>query len=121
MGERNKMEVKIIRLNGCMNLMLAVLTLGVFPLGYFIQTRSWPKRVDEGGLTTQGGKQIAWNEFTKITKVSTRVTRGSSSTVEHYELFSPKGKVIVAVYRLVDGAQVFEFITSHLPPQLLNQ
>ena len=115
------MEVKIIRLNGCMNLLLAVLTLGVFPLAYFIQTRSWPKLVDEAGLITKGGKRIAWNEFTKITRVVTRVTRGSSSTVEHYELRSPKGKVIVAVYRLVDGQQVFDYITRHLPPQLLNQ
>ncbi len=115
------MEVKIIRLNGCMNVLLAVLTLGVFPLAYFIQTRSWPKLVDEEGLVTKGGKRIAWNEFTKITKVVTRVTRGSSSSVEHYELRSPKGKVIVAVYRLVDGQQVFDYITRHLPPQLLNQ
>jgi hypothetical protein len=115
------MEVKIIKLNGCMNVMLAVLTLGVFPLAYFIQTRSWPKLVDESGLTTQGGTRIAWNEFTKITKVTTRVIRGSSSTVEHYKLGSQKGKVIVAVYRLVDGPQVFEFITKHLPPQLINQ
>lgn len=115
------MEVKIIRLNGCMNLMLAVLTLGVFPLAYLIQTRSWPKLVDESGLTTRGGTYILWREFTKITKVTMCVTRGSSSTVEHYELRSPKGKVIVAVYRLVNGPQVFEYITSHLPQQLFNQ
>jgi hypothetical protein len=115
------MEVKIIPLNGCMNVLLAVLTLGVFPLGYYIQTRSWPKWVDEQGLVTRGGKRIAWNEFTKMTRVLTRVTRGSSSTVERFDLFSSKGKVSIVVYRLVDGQAVFDFITQHLPPQLLNQ
>lgn len=115
------MEIKIIPLNGCINVMLSVLTLGVFPLGYYIQTRSWPKSVDEQGLMTRGGKRIAWNEFTKMTRVLTRVTRGSSSTVERFELLSPKGKVVIVVYRLVDGQAVFDFITQHLPPHLINQ
>jgi hypothetical protein len=113
----NKMDVRIIPLNGCMQVFLGVFTLGVAPLAIWISERSWPKSVDEQGLTTRGGKQIAWNEFTKVTRVLTRVTRGSSSTVEHFELRSSKGKVVVAAYRLVDGEQVLDYIWRHLPEQ----
>jgi hypothetical protein len=108
-------EVKIIPLSGCMQVVLGVFTLGVAPLAEWITQRSWPRRVDEEGLETRGGKRITWAEFTRATRVLTQVTQGSSSRVEHFELISPKGKVIVAAYRLEDGAQVMEYIWQHLP------
>jgi hypothetical protein len=67
---------------------------------------------------TRGGKRIAWNAFTGIKRVITQVTRGSSSTVEHYELVSPKGKVVVAIYRLENGQQIFDTIWQHLPEKV---
>ena len=113
----NKMDVRIIPLNGCMQVILGVFTLGVAPLAIWISERSWPKSVDEQGLTTRGGKQIAWSEFTKVTRILTQVTRGSSTPVERFELKSRKGKVIVVVYRLVDGEKVLDYIWRHLPEQ----
>jgi hypothetical protein len=112
------MEIKIKPLSGCMAVFLAVFTLGVAPLAIWISERSWPKLVDEQGLVTRGGKRIPWGEFTRITRVLTRVTRGSSSTVEHYELRASGSKVIVAVYRLENGQQVFDYIWQHLPEQV---
>ena len=111
------MDVRIIPLNGCIQAILGFLTLGVAPLAIWISERNWPKSVDEQGLTTRGGKQIAWSEFTKVTRILTQVTRGSSSTVERFELQSSKGKVVVVAYRLVDGEQVLDYIWRHLPEQ----
>lgn len=110
------MEVKIKPIPGCMNIVLAILTLGIYPLAGWITTRSWPKSVDEQGLVTRGGARIAWNEFTKVTKVITKVG-GSGPGVVHYELSHAKGKVVVADYRLENGEQVFNYVWNHLPEQ----
>jgi hypothetical protein len=111
------MEIKIKPLGGCVSIILAILTLGIAPLAIWISERGWPKLVDEQGLVTRGGKRIAWAEFTRASRVLTQVTRGSSSTVEYYELFSPRGKVVVVAYRLENGQQVFDYIWQHLPEQ----
>ena len=108
------MDVKIIPVSGCMMVFLGVMTLGIAPLAQWILQKGWPKLVDEQGLVTRGGTRIAWGEFTKAVKVQTQVTRGSSSRVEHYELFSPKGKVVVAAYRLENGEAVMNYVWQHL-------
>ena len=108
------MEVKIKPLPGCLQIVLAVLTLGVAPLMAWLNQRQWPKLVDDQGLVSRGGSRIAWAEFTKITRVITNIGRSGGKT-EHYELRYPKGKIVVAEYRLVDGEQVFDYIWQRLP------
>jgi hypothetical protein len=110
------MEIKIKPVPGCLNIILAVLTLGVYPLAAWLTARNWPKSVDEQGLVTRGGKRLPWNEFTKITKVITNINQSAAKT-EHYELFHPGGKVIVAEYRLENGAQIMDYIWNRLPEQ----
>jgi hypothetical protein len=95
-----------------MTVFLAVFTLGVAPLGQWINERSWPKQVDDQGLLTRGGTRIAWSEFTRAVKVITRVNSG---TIERYDLHSPQGKVVVAAYRLEDGDAVMNYIWQRLP------
>ena len=111
------MEIKIIPVSGCLQIFLGVFTFGIAPLAAWISERTWPKSADEQGLTTRGGAKIAWDEFTKITKVITRIGQTSNKT-EHYELSSSKGKVVVAPYRLENGVQVFDYIWRRLPERI---
>jgi hypothetical protein len=106
------MQVKIVPVSGCLQVFLGFMTLGVAPLMAWVNERSWPSLVDEQGLVTRGGTRIAWNEFTRVTKVFTKV--GSTRT-EHFELASPKGKVVVAAYRLVSGENILNYIWQRLP------
>ena len=108
------MEVRIIPLSGCMQILLGVFTLGVAPLMKWQNERRWPKSLSEAGLVTRGGTQIGWSEVIRITRVITNIGRTGART-EHYELTSPKGKVVVAPYRLVDGSGVFDYIWQRLP------
>ncbi len=108
------MEVKIKPLSGCLRVFLAVVSLGVAPLAEWSVQRSWPKLVDEQGVVNRAGRRIAWNEFTAARRVITRVN-GSSSGVEHFEFSYPKGKLIVAAYRLEDGDRILDTIWQHLP------
>ena len=110
------MEVKIKPVPGCANIFLSVVTLGVYPLMAWLNLWNWPKSVDEQGLVTHSGSRIAWQDFTKITKVFTTMNRGAVRT-EHYELRHAGSKVIVAEYRLENGAQVVDYIWRHLPEQ----
>jgi hypothetical protein len=110
------MEVKIKPVSGCAQILLGILTLGIFPLAQWLNLRGWPKALDESGLTTRGGTKIAWNEFTKVTKVITNIGRTGAKT-EHYELKFPKGKIVVAPYRLENGDQVLEYVWRRLPAQ----
>lgn len=108
------MEIKIKPVSGCLNIALTILTLGVYPLAAWLNQRNWPRSIDEQGLVTRGGKRILWKDFTKFTKVLTKISSGAVRT-EHFELFHPGGRVVVAEYRLVDGSQVLDFIWNHLP------
>jgi len=110
------MEVKTIPVPGCLQIFLGVFSLGVAPLAGWLSERKWPKLVDEQGIVTRAGTRIAWNEFTKVTRVITRIGR-TSNTTEHYELKSPKGKVLVVVFRLENGSQVLDYIWQRLPEQ----
>jgi hypothetical protein len=111
------MEIKIKPVSGCLQIVLGVFTFGVAPLAAWLNERKWPKSVDEQGLTTRGGTRIAWDEFTNIKKVITRIGR-TSTTTEHYELSGSKGKIVVAPYRLENGTQVFEYIWRRLPERI---
>jgi hypothetical protein len=111
------MEIKIIPVSGCLQILLGAFTFGIAPLAAWINERSWPKSADEQGLTTRGGTRVAWDEFTRITKVITRIGQTSNKT-EHYELSSSRGKVVVAPYRLENGGQVFDYIWRRLPEQI---
>ena len=110
------MDVNIKPVSGCTEVVLGVLTLGVYPLAAWINQRGWPRSVDEQGLVTRGGTRIAWNDFSRITKVVTNINRGAVRT-EHFELAYPRGKVVVAPYRLEQGAQVLDYVLQHLPEQ----
>ncbi|MBI4762801.1 MAG: hypothetical protein ACOYYF_15390 [Chloroflexota bacterium] len=107
------MEVRVLPMSGCMMLFLGVFTLGIAPVAMKLKERNWPQRVDEQGLLTRGGKAIAWNEFTGIEKVITRLQGGV--TTERYDLHSPKGTVSIVVHRLVDGNKVLQYVWERLP------
>ncbi len=111
------MEVKKLPFSGCLQFILGIFTVGVFPLVVWLSERNWPKSMDEQCLVTRGGRRIDWTDFNKITKVVTQVNRGSAG-IEKYELQYPQGKVDVVVYRLEQGQQVLEYIWKRLPDQI---
>jgi hypothetical protein len=111
------MDVKIIPLSGCMQLILGIFTLGVAPLAIWLQERKWPKSLDEQGLVTRSGKQIPWNEFTKIERVITTAGSGSGVTTERFELQSGQGNVYIVLHRLENGPEVLNYIWERLPVQ----
>jgi len=110
------MDVQTKGSTTCLMVFLGVLTLGVGPLLVWMQQRNWPRRVDEGGITTRSGKHVPWQSFTHMTYSRTRIQAGYE--VERYDLYGPKIHVIVPTERLVDGPQVVETIFRYLPERV---
>lgn len=106
------MIVKVKSISGFLMTFLGVMTLGAAPLAEWVIERGWPKELDGNGLVTRGGKRIAWNEFTRAVKMTMHLEQEDTL---RYDLYSPKGKVVVAGDRLEDSREVLSYIWRCLP------
>lgn len=111
------MDIQVKPLPGCNSVFLGVLSLGIAPLIIKIQERRWPASVDEQGLTTKSGKQIAWQDFTKAVKV---IQNTQGTMTERYDLHYADGVVPIVVYRLENGPRVLDYILEHLPETVFD-
>lgn len=106
------MEVRIRPMPGCLMVILGVCSLGVAPLAIKMKEKHWPRTVDDSGLTTRGGRFVAWPEFTRIVKVVTNV---DGTVTERYDLHAPTGTVGIVLSRMEDSQTVFNYIWERLP------
>lgn len=106
-------------MHGCVSVPLGCLSLGLVPLlvrqgeGHFIQ------RMDDAGVETRAGKRIAWNEFTRIQRMTTRMGGGTLS--DEYQLTSPQGRVSLPLWRAVNARESLEYMLARLPASLQQQ
>ncbi len=112
-----QMEVRAMKLGGCLMVILGVFTLGVAPLGIWWSMRRWPAWVDNQGVRLKSGVTIGWPQITRVVKVVSDVN-GTITT--RYDLQSALGVVRVVPDRLENGEQVLEFILQRVPPNALN-
>lgn len=120
---------------GCLTLLLAGLSLGLVPILMRWNERHFARRMDEDGVTTRGGRRIAWSEVTAIRRAQGIVrpgrrvlevrytddlyTRASRVTSDEYLLESPKGRVSVPFWRAANGEALRAFTLEHVPAHLL--
>lgn len=94
-------------------MILTVCTLG---LGWFIMTlsaRSWPRRVDDAGITLRSGKTVRWDDLTDTRRVMVVDERGRRMT-GRLELIFGKTTVKVVPQSLIPGHQVMAAISERL-------
>ena len=92
---------------------LTVCTLG---LGWFIMTlsaRSWPKRVDDRGMTLRSGKQVAWDDLSDVRRVMVVDEKGRRMT-GRLELVFGKTTVKIVPQSLIPGHEVMQAISERL-------
>ena len=123
--------------SGCLMVPLACLSLGLIPLLMRWGARHFARRMDEFGIETRGGKRIAWNEFTRIKRAQQTLRPGmhgallrptvsddlfaptSHALSDEYLLESPKGRVSVPFWRVINANEVRAYTVAHVPPHLL--
>ena len=83
----------------------------------WLQLRSWPKRIDQSGITLRNGKQFMWNDLTD-TRAVTVVGRYGARITGRLELVFGKKKVRIVPQSLQEGQGVIKYINEILGTQL---
>jgi hypothetical protein len=79
---------------------LGLLTFGIAPLAMIFSRKSWPKIVDDEGLTLGDGTRIPWKACTHVAKVSGSTQLVFGGTTVPFPTFSiRRGKSILADIR----------------------
>ena len=79
---------------------LGLLTFGIAPLAMILSRKSWPRIVDDEGLTLGDGTRIPWRACTHVTKVSGSTQLVFGGTTVPFPTFSiRRGKQILGDIR----------------------
>jgi hypothetical protein len=79
---------------------LGALTFGIVPLVMILSRKSWPKLVDDDGLTLGDGTRIPWKACTHVAKVAGATQLVFGGTTVSFPTFSiRRGKQILGEIR----------------------
>lgn len=98
---------------------LGIFTLGVGALGMWLQTRSWPRVMDDDGITLRNGTRVRWSECTKIVRV-TAVTEHGGRISGRADLLFGKTRVRLVPQSLVQGQAVLDYASAHLGQAVIS-
>lgn len=99
--------------HGCIYWPLAVISLGVIPLAMKAGEKHFIARMDEDGLTTRGGKRIAWDEIERVQRTvgTVKGVRMSDELVVH----TAKGRVSLPTWRAENAEEALVYFGAHSP------
>jgi hypothetical protein len=94
------------------------MSFGLVPLLISMGERHFIRHMDAAGVITRGGKHIAWNEFTGISR--TKGTMEGIVLSDEYLLQSARGKVSLPAWRAENAKEAMDFLLRHLPSSTLH-
>jgi hypothetical protein len=86
------------------NILLGPITIGILPLAMALQTRKWPRRLEQDHLILRDGTRIPWSECTNVVKQPMR----------RYEIIFGGTTVQVPTISLARGKKVAQWILDRL-------
>jgi hypothetical protein len=89
--------------------LLAFTSLGIGTLALWLTARSWPRVVDDEGMTLRSGKRVRWSEMTD-TRLFTVVDDRGRRVTGRLELYFGKTKVKVVPHSIAEGPEVMAYI-----------
>jgi hypothetical protein len=114
------MEVKLLpRPVGCLWIPLQIMTLGLVTLLLRSAEGKFPRRMDEQGVETRGGKRIGWAEVTSVKKM--RYAMGAKSIAEEVIFTSRKGRFSIHSRRLANYEELTRYALQRVPPSAIAQ
>jgi hypothetical protein len=100
-------------LRGCLMLLLAIITLGIYPLMRRMLERPFIARMDDEGFETRAGKRVAWSEVTQIKHVVGELNGAELS--DEYVIRSSKGRSTLPVWRATNATQALDYLIQRAP------
>jgi hypothetical protein len=109
------MEVKLRRVPwDWVRVLVAIATLGLFPLMRRFGRRRMIWRMEDRGFQTRSGKLIAWTAVTRVRRV--RATLGEISLLDEFRLSTRYGRAFISLRRAAEPDAVCKYLLLHLPP-----
>jgi len=106
-------SIEYIKLGGCLNLFMGVMTLGVANLAIWLSTRKWPVLADDSGVVLGNGKRIPWEKIQRVEHITTSV----DGTIAHkFTFILDSGTWTLPYERLVTPQPVLDFVMARVPP-----
>jgi hypothetical protein len=114
------MEVKLLpRPVGCLLVPIQIVTLGLLTLLLRSAEGKFPRRMDEQGVETRGGKRIAWADVTSVRKQ--RYVMGPKSIAEEVIFSSPRGRFSIHSRRIGNYEELTRYALQRVPPAAIGQ
>jgi hypothetical protein len=112
------MEVKLLpRPVGCLWIPMQIMTLGLLTLVLRSAEGKFPRRMDEQGVETRGGKRIGWAEVTSVQR--RRYVMGPKTIAEEVIFSSPKGRFSIHSRRLANHEELAQYALQRVPPSAI--
>jgi hypothetical protein len=102
---------------GCTDTLVAVITLGLYPLYFYFYKQKMPRRLTREGMILRNGKQIPWGQFTRVKRTDIFYGPREVFTGSRYQLWHSRGKVQFGTPMLANADDVVAFMAQHLPPE----
>ena len=113
------MEVRLLpRPVGCLWIPLQIMTLGLVTLLLRSAEGKFPRRMDEQGVETRGGKRIGWTDVVTVQKL--RHAMGPKTIAEEVIFSSPNGRFSIHSRRLADYEDLTRYALQRVPPSAMG-
>jgi hypothetical protein len=94
---------------------LQIVTLGLLTLLLRTGERHFPRRMDEDGVETRGGKRIRWAEITRAHPVR-YISIGLGVLAEEILFDAPTGRFSLHSRRILNYKEVAQYAWQRVPP-----
>jgi len=106
-----KLEVHLSRSYKFTLWLVGIFTLGIGALGMWLSARSWPKVLDQQGMTLRNGKRVEWNQLSDVKRV-TVVNELGRRVTGRLELTFGKTKTKIVPQSLAEGQAALDYISQ---------
>jgi hypothetical protein len=91
-------------------ILMGICSFGLMPLFLWLGARSWPRLIDQDGMTLRNGKRLSWKDVTEFRRVNLRI-HGISAGGRIEVLFGKK-KVPIPLNSFSEGREVLAFLSQ---------
>jgi hypothetical protein len=93
--------------------LIGLFTCGVGALGLWLTARSWPRIMDDEGITLRNGKRVLWRDCTRVVQVSA-VAEGGGRISGRAELEFGAVKVPLVPQSVAQGQAMLDYASRRV-------
>ena len=112
-----RLDVHLSRSYKSLLWLVGVFTLGIGALAMWLAARSWPRVIDQEGITLRSGRRLKWSELSEVRRVRAVDSYGRRVTGS-LELIFGKAKAKIVPQSLAEGREVLAYLSRLLGEEI---